>query len=66
MLDHVHRSKALREWHRLARGETVSLEKALGAFDLFVLHDQHGDLLEVKNSALLVKRSKLTQLSTDL
>jgi hypothetical protein len=28
-------------------GASVNLERALGAFDLFVLHDQHGDLLEV-------------------
>jgi hypothetical protein len=25
----------------------VPLEKALGAFDLFILHDQKGDLVEV-------------------
>lgn len=49
MLDYVHRSTALGEWHRLAKGETVFLERALGSFDLFVLHDQHGDLLEVSN-----------------
>ena len=47
VLDHVHRSKALGEWGRLAKGETISLERALGSFDLFVLHDQRGDLLEV-------------------
>jgi F-box protein 21 len=47
VLDYVHRSEALAEWCRLARGEAVSLERALGSFDLFVLHDNHGDLLEV-------------------
>lgn len=47
MLDYVHRSEALGEWSRLSDGEHVSLERALGSFDLFVLHDNHGDLLEV-------------------
>lgn len=47
VLDHLHRSKALEEWWKLGRGEGVSLERALGSFDLFVLHDQSGDLLEV-------------------
>jgi F-box protein 21 len=43
----VHRSKALAEWWRLGNAEGVPLERALGSFDLFVLHDQRGDLLEV-------------------
>jgi F-box protein 21 len=47
VLDLVHRSKALGEWGKLAKGESVALERALGAFDLFVVHDQSGDLLEV-------------------
>lgn len=47
VLDHVHRANALAEWEKVVNGETVPLERALGAFDLFVLHDQHGDLLEV-------------------
>jgi hypothetical protein len=47
VLDYVHRSEALGEWSRLAQGENVPLERALGSFDLFVLHDNHGDLLEV-------------------
>jgi len=47
VLDLVHRSKALAEWGKLMKGENVPLERALGAFDLFVLHDQTGDLLEV-------------------
>ena len=46
VLDYVHRSEALAEWSRLAKGENVSLERALGSFDLFVLHDRYGDLLE--------------------
>jgi F-box protein 21 len=47
VLDYVHRSEGLGEWSRLAKGENVPLERALGSFDLFVLHDNHGDLLEV-------------------
>ncbi|KAH8819596.1 Hemimethylated DNA-binding protein YccV like-domain-containing protein [Xylogone sp. PMI_703] len=47
VLDHIHRSKALEEWWILASGDYVPLERALGAFDLFVLHDQPGDLLEI-------------------
>lgn len=47
VLDHVHRSKALAQWAKLGKGEDIPLERALGSFDLFVLHDQHGDLLEV-------------------
>jgi hypothetical protein len=48
VLDHVHRSQALEEWVKILRGENVPLERALGSFDLFVLHDQYGDLLEVQ------------------
>lgn len=47
ILDHVHRAKALDEWSRMDRGEYVSLERGLGAFDMFVLHDEHGDLTEI-------------------
>jgi F-box protein 21 len=47
VLDHVHRSQALEEWWRLSKGDSVSLERALAAFDLFVLHDEYGDLQEV-------------------
>ncbi|TAQ84599.1 hypothetical protein B7494_g7082 [Chlorociboria aeruginascens] len=48
VLDHVHRSKALAEWWKLGRGEgIISLERVLGSFDLFVLHDQPGDLVEI-------------------
>lgn len=49
VLDHVHRSKALEEWWELGKGENVPLERALGSFDLFVLHDQRGDLLEISD-----------------
>lgn len=46
-LDHLHRSEALAEWYKVAHTDDVPLERALGSFDLFVLHDHKGDLLEV-------------------
>jgi F-box protein 21 len=49
VLDHLHRAKALAEWRKVLTGDCVRLERALGAFDLFVLHDQHGDLVEVSD-----------------
>jgi hypothetical protein len=35
------------EWAKLRRGEPVSLERALGAFDLFIPESGYGDLDEV-------------------
>ncbi|TGO41772.1 hypothetical protein BHYA_0016g00090 [Botrytis hyacinthi] len=49
VLDFIHRSKALAVWSKLARGEEVSLEAALGAYDMFVLHDNIGDFQEVSD-----------------
>jgi F-box protein 21 len=46
-LDHLHRGIALEQWWRLSRGDSIALDRALGAFDLFVLHDRPGDLHEV-------------------
>jgi F-box protein 21 len=37
----------LEEWKNLSLGESISLERALGAFDMFVIHDTYGDLVEV-------------------
>ncbi|KND93099.1 hypothetical protein TOPH_02113 [Tolypocladium ophioglossoides CBS 100239] len=55
LLDSIHRSIAIEEWHKLrldrdslgAQVAGVRLERALGAFDLFVLHDQFGDLDDI-------------------
>ncbi|OAQ79159.1 F-box domain-containing protein [Purpureocillium lilacinum] len=55
LLDSIHRSIAIEEWHRLrldrdsldAQIAGVRLERALGAFDMFVLHDQFGDLDDI-------------------
>ncbi|QLI68653.1 uncharacterized protein G6M90_00g062510 [Metarhizium brunneum] len=55
ILDNIHRSIALEEWSRLgldrdslsAQDAAQRLERALGAFDMFVLHDQTGDLDDI-------------------
>ncbi|KID62404.1 F-box protein, partial [Metarhizium hybridum] len=55
ILDSIHRSIAIEEWHRLglerdsppAHVAAQRLERALGAFDMFVLHDQPGDLDDI-------------------
>lgn len=47
ILDHIHRAKALEEWKSLSLGHNISLERALGAFDMFIIHDTYGDLVEV-------------------
>lgn len=52
VLDHLHRSQALAVWEDVVNGDTVPLDRALGSFDLFVLHDQVGDLSEVWNELL--------------
>ncbi|KAJ5692066.1 hypothetical protein N7462_001489 [Penicillium macrosclerotiorum] len=50
LLTCLHRSIAVPEWARLARGEPVPLERALGAFDLFIPESGFGDLEEIKDS----------------
>lgn len=67
VLDSIHRSLAIEEWAKYQRftqraGPNVSnvdrlnggmrLERALGAFDMFMLHDNEGDLDEVRNTCL--------------
>ncbi|MCJ1390840.1 hypothetical protein MMC18_003701 [Xylographa bjoerkii] len=43
----LHRIMAVREWSRLQAQEDISLERALGAYDMFVLHDREGDFDEI-------------------
>ena len=43
----LHRTMAIPEWKRLKDGEDVSLERALGAFDMFVLETGSGDFDDV-------------------
>lgn len=62
VLDHLHRAKAIKIWHnilmcnvdyfenpRTSTRDDISLERALGAFDLFIVHDHRGDLVEVRH-----------------
>ncbi|KAI4098489.1 MAG: hypothetical protein L6R37_006476 [Teloschistes peruensis] len=47
VLGGLHRAMAIEEWTRIRDGQPVSLERALVAFDLFVLRDREGDFDEV-------------------
>ena len=38
---------AIREWAKLNDGDLVPLERALAAFDMFVLHERDGDFDDV-------------------
>ena len=40
---------AIKEWLRIHHGKEQSLERALGAFDMFILHDRQGDFDEVSH-----------------
>lgn len=44
VLGALHRSRAIQEWMSLRAGGDVPLERALGCFDLFLLHEREGDL----------------------
>ena len=43
VLGSLHRAAAVQEWARLRDGQEVSLERALAAFDMFVLLDNEED-----------------------
>ncbi len=47
VLGRIHRSIAVEVWMRLRRGDPVRLEEALGAYDLFVLSGDEGDLEDI-------------------
>jgi hypothetical protein len=38
---------AIKEWSKLQKREDIALERALSAFDMFVLHNRQGDFEEV-------------------
>ena len=38
---------AIQEWGKLSNGDVVPLDRALVAFDMFVLHDRKGDFQDV-------------------
>lgn len=42
ILSTIHRSIAMEEWCKLRKGESRSLERALGAYDMFVLDSDEG------------------------
>ncbi|GIK05082.1 hypothetical protein Aspvir_009181, partial [Aspergillus viridinutans] len=46
LLTCLYRSIAVQEWIKLRNGEPVSLERALGAFDLFIPESSFGNLDE--------------------
>lgn len=39
---------AVEEWAKLKDSDSVSLERALAAYDMFVLHDRDGDFDDVQ------------------
>ncbi|KAF4632788.1 hypothetical protein G7Y89_g5328 [Cudoniella acicularis] len=59
VLDYLHRAEALAEWGKIARGEDIPLERALGSFDLFI-----SELLDSLASRLHVTCTEFDQLST--
>ncbi|KAJ5116503.1 hypothetical protein N7456_000851 [Penicillium angulare] len=48
LLTCLHRSIAIPEWAKLRRGEPVSIDRAMAAFDLFIPETGFGDLDEVR------------------
>ncbi|KAL8771752.1 MAG: hypothetical protein Q9209_002943 [Squamulea sp. 1 TL-2023] len=54
VLGAVHRTRAIEEWVKLREGQPVSLERALAAFDQFVLHERKGDFEEVSKMELSI------------
>jgi hypothetical protein len=61
----LHRTIAVLEWNKLKNGEHVSLERALGAYDMFVLHDREGDFDDVRVDAFVSNRVNF-ELATDI
>lgn len=47
VLGGLYRSMAISEWAKLKDGDVVPLERALAAFDMFVLHERDGDFHDV-------------------
>ena len=62
----LQRSCAVEEWSRLHRGDEVSLERALAAFDMFVLQHGQGDFDEVCQNVSLIKKEALLTLQVDI
>lgn len=47
ILGQLHRGTAIEKWTRLQKQQMVALEEVLGAYDLFVLTGQRGDLSDI-------------------
>lgn len=47
ILRFLHRGVALSSWQRLRDGEDISIEYALGAFDMLVMEDEKIDMHDV-------------------
>ena len=50
VLGSLHRSMAIDQWALLSAGYDIPLEKALGAFDMSVLHGREGDFEDISKS----------------
>ena len=46
---------AIQEWIKIKNGHQVSLERALSAFDMFVLREQEGDFDDVGQVTPIIK-----------
>ncbi|KAL5361891.1 Hemimethylated DNA-binding protein YccV like-domain-containing protein [Aspergillus floccosus] len=60
ILNCLHRGIAVSEWAKIRNGETVPLDRALGAFDLFVPGSGYGSLDEISNILEGIARKLLT------
>ncbi|EME40167.1 hypothetical protein DOTSEDRAFT_74857 [Dothistroma septosporum NZE10] len=47
VLGQLHRAAAIEKWSRVTKRQMVRLEEVLGAYDLFVLNGQNGDLADI-------------------
>lgn len=51
VLSYMNHAAAVREWAKVRDGQDVSLERALAAFDLFVLQDEKEGFDEVRSNS---------------
>lgn len=65
ILGSIHRAIAVQQWFQVSNSNSTdpfniqpSLEKSLAAFDLFVLHDQPGDLNEVGDDSRIFQYTR--------
>jgi len=53
---YLHRNSALQEWAKFQKGVPTTLERALAAYDMFILHDGEGDFDFVGQASLTALR----------